>query len=305
LKGLRQASTVTGDRVSAGTRESSCATVDARILPVAFSIAFLLLASFAPGLCDDSPSGKRATSQPPFSPGETLRYKVVWDPPWYLFFLPQMEAGELRLSLGATTTYGGKPAAPVTFEARSSGTLASLTGIKVEDTFESMVDPETLCTYTVTKRVREGKRKRDIDVTYYPEDRRLHILETDVAKSPPHVNKDRFVDGIPTCVHDIFAAVYALRRADLRVGSRNQWVLADDDNIKKVETQVVRSEVIQGHAGPVRSLRIETVALLGGLFREGGQFRIWLSEDARKLPVRFEIQVKLGRADGRLVSVTP
>jgi hypothetical protein len=82
-------------------------------------------------------------------------------------------------------------------------------------------------------------------------------------------------------------------------------VLGDDDNIKKVETRVVKSEIIQGHAGPVRSLRIETVALLGGLFREGGEFRMWLSEDARRLPVRFEIQVKLGRAYGRLVSVKP
>jgi Protein of unknown function (DUF3108) len=234
-----------------------------------------------------------------------LRYKVVWDPPWYLFFLPQMEAGELRLSLGKTTSYGQKPAAPVSFEARSSGTLASLTGVDVEDTFESLVDPATLCTYTVTKRVREGKRKRNIDVTYYPEARRLHILETDVAKSPSHVNKDKFVEDIPSCVHDVFAAIYALRRTDLHVGSRCQWVLGNDDSIKKVETQVVKSEIIQGHAGPVRSLRIETVALLGGLFREGGQFRIWLSEDARRLPVRFEIQVKLGRAYGRLVSVTP
>ncbi len=265
----------------------------------------LFLSTTSPGLCPDAGTVQESNAAPPFSPGETLRYKVMWDPPWYLFFLPEMEAGELRLSLGETTTYAQKPAAPISFEARSSGALASFTGIKVEDTFESLADPETLCTYTVRKRVREGKRKRDIDVTYYPEDRRLHILDTDVAKSPPRVNKDKFVDDVPSCVHDVFAAVYALRRADLHIGSRDQWVLGDDDSIKRVETRVVKSETIQGHAGPVRSFRIETVALLGGLFREGGQFRIWLSEDARRLPVMFEIQVKLGRAYGRLVSATP
>ncbi len=273
-----------------------------RVLIVAAVLSF----SFsAPGFCPDAGSGQDPDPISPFSPGETLRYKVVWDPPWYLFFLPEMEAGELRLSLGKTTLYGEKPAAPITFEARSSGTLASLTGVKVNDTFESLADPATLCTYTVKKRVREGKRKRDIDVTYYPDARRLHILDTDVAKSPPHVNKDRYVDDIPACVRDVFAAVYALRRADLHIGSRDQWVLGDDDNIKRVETRVVKSETIEGHAGPVKSFRIETVALLGGLFREGGQFRIWLSEDARRLPVMFEIQVKLGRAYGRLVAVNP
>jgi hypothetical protein len=282
-------------------------TVRGYVLPfrVVILAAALAFAVPGPGFHRGAAACRDSDAPSPFSPGETLRYKVVWDPPWYLFFLPEMEAGELRLSLGKTTMYGQKPAAPITFEARSSGTLASLTGVKVEDTFESLADPATLCTYTVRKRVREGKRKRDIDVTYYPESRRLHILDTDIAKSPPHVNKDKFVDDVPDCVHDVFAAVYALRRVNLSVGSREQWVLGDDDNIKRIETRVVKSEIIQGHAGPVRSLRIETVALLGGLFREGGQFRIWLSEDARKLPVMFEIQVKLGRAYGRLVSVDP
>jgi len=304
VKRLSEASTLRAREMEA-PREKVYAEPRVLILRAALMLVVLLSSVSAPGLCPDAATGQDPDSAPPFSPGESLSYKVVWDPPWYLLFLPEMEAGELRLSLGETTKYEQKPAAPITFEARSSGTLASLTGVKVEDIFESLADPVTLCTYTVRKRVREGKRKRDIDVTYYPEARRLHILETDVAKAPPHINKDKFLDDIPSCVHDIFAAVYALRRADLHVGSRDQWVLGDDDNIRRVETRVVKSEIIQGHAGPVRSLRIETVALLGGLFREGGQFRIWLSEDARRLPVRFEINVRLGKAYGRLVSVRP
>lgn len=304
MKGLRNAPAVRA-RGTAGPPGKNRARVGASVLRLAFLLTVRLLSASAPGLCPDFASGQTSDTASPFAPGETLHYKVIWDPPWYLFFLPEMEAGELQLSLGETTRYGQKPAARITFEARSTGTLASLTGIKVHDTFESLSDPATLCTYTVSKRVREGKRERDIEVTYYPEESRLHILEADVAKAPPHINKDKFVENIPSCVHDIFAAVYALRRTNLHVGSRDQWVLGDDDNIKKVETRVVKSEIIQGHAGPVRSLRIETVALLGGLFREGGEFRMWLSEDARRLPVRFEIQVKLGRAYGRLVSVKP
>jgi hypothetical protein len=278
-----------------------------RLLPGAAILLVVLLSSVSvPGACPETaPVAVPGAPSLPYGPGETLRYKVVWDPPWYLLFLPQMEAGELQLSLGEATSYEHRPAARITFEARSSGTLASLTGLKVEDTFESLADPVTLCTYSVSKRVREGKRKRDIDVTYFPEAGRLHILETDVSKAPPQVNKDKFVDDIPSCVHDIFAAVYALRRADLYVGARHRWLLGDDDKVKTVETRVLRSEVIQGHTGPVRSFRIETVALLGGLFKNGGQFRIWLSEDSRRLPLRFEIQVKLGKAYGKLISVKP
>ena len=41
-----------------------------------------------------------ALSADPYSLGERLVYIVKWDPPWYLFFLPSMEAGEIDLQSG-------------------------------------------------------------------------------------------------------------------------------------------------------------------------------------------------------------
>ena len=39
---------------------------------------------------------------------------------------------------------------------------------------------------------------------------------------------------------------------------------------------------------------------MGGLFKEGGQFKIWFSADEKKVPVQFEVKVKLGRVFGEL-----
>jgi hypothetical protein len=276
-------------------------------LPARTAAAILLGAVVfaAGGQSDLAPAAKAAPELPPFMPGETLRYKVDWDPPWFLFFLPKMEAGHLELALQEGPSYEGKPAWRVTFKANSSGTLARLTGLKVEDVFESLADPETLCTYRVSKKIREGKRKRDIEVRYEPEKGRLHIRETDVGKSPPHATKDRFKQNIPACVRDLFAALYALRRERLQPGASRRWVLGDDDVVKEVETRVLRKETVMAPAGPTSSLHVETVSLLGGLFKDGGEFRIWLSDDQRRLPLKFEVQVKLGKVDGRLLTVKP
>jgi len=103
----------------------------------------------------------------PFSVGERLLYHIEWNPPWYLFFLPAMEAGEAELRLAGETAYEGSKAWKIVFEARSSGALVKLAGVKIEDHFEFITDPHTLCTYAVSKKVREGKRKRDIDIVYY------------------------------------------------------------------------------------------------------------------------------------------
>jgi hypothetical protein len=39
---------------------------------------------------------------------------------------------------------------------------------------------------------------------------------------------------------------------------------------------------------------------MGGVFKEGGQFRIWLSADDKKVPLQFEVRVKLGKVLGAL-----
>lgn len=42
-----------------------------------------------------------------------------------------------------------------------------------------------------------------------------------------------------------------------------------------------------------------------GIFRKGGQIRVWLAQDEHRLPVRFEVKVRVGTAVGLLTSYTP
>ena len=281
-----------------------------RLATLVFGLCSLLVLPMGPAAAHadlsplhQTPGEDPASTTIPFSDGEQLFYRVEWDPPWFLFFLPKMEAGELELALSADADYQQKPAWRIMFRARSSGTLSKLAGLHVDDYFESVADRVTLCTYSVKKRIEEGKRKREIDVTYFPGAGRLHIRDLDVARVPPRIVKDKDKEGIPACVKDVFAALYALRLEKLEAGSARQWVIGDDDVVKEIETRGIRIEIVPGPKGPAASLRIETVALFGGLFKEGGHFTIWLSHDARKLPLKFDVQVRLGRVNGRLVSV--
>src|SRR5262249_50447364 len=136
------------------------------------AVAAVLLLGSAALQSQPLPGSSHST---PFAVGEKLVYRVEWNPPWYLFFLPTMDAGEAELSIAEETLYQEKKAIKIVFDARSSGTLVKMAGVKIDDHFEFLTDSETLCTFSVTKRVREGKRKRDIDVVYYPETKRLHI----------------------------------------------------------------------------------------------------------------------------------
>jgi hypothetical protein len=234
---------------------------------------------------------------------ERLVYKVEWNPPWFLFFLPNMEAGEVVVELFRDAEYLGRKAYKIVFKANSSGTLARLSGLKVEDEFVYFTEPETFCTLDASEKIREGKRKRQINVQYLRETRQLHIREVDETVVPPKVKKDEIKGDIPDCVHDPLSALYMFRQLPLRDQFNHTFLLANDDKIREVRSTVEKQEMIETPSGKSPAWKITTSALMGGLFKEGGQFHIWLTADEKKLPLQFEVKVRLGRVFGKLKSI--
>jgi len=240
------------------------------------------------------------TADAPFAQGERLVYSIKWDPPWYLFFLPAMEAGEADIQLVGETEYKNKKALKITLKARSSGSLAKLAGMKIEDDYVFYTEPGTFCTLAVSAKIREGKRKRQIDVEYLPETKQLHFREMNEAVDPPKLMKDQIKNDIPPCVHDPFSAIYSYRMSQLSIDNVQKIVIGDNDKIKEIRCQVEKQETIDTPDGKKKAWRINTTSLMGGLFKEGGQFKVWLSADGKKTPLQFEVNVQLGKVLGKL-----
>lgn len=257
----------------------------------------LLVAFFIPA------TSPMADSPSPFTVGERLVYKVEWDPPWYMFFLPSMEAGEVEVLLAETTRHKNRKALKIIFKARSSGRLMRMAGMKIDDEFVLLTDPDTFCTMTVSEKIREGKRKRQVDVEYMPETRQLHIREVDEAPNPPILRRDETKDNIPACVHDPLSAVYLFRKMHLDINHSEIFVIANDDKIQEVQVTVEKKENVNVPLGKMTAWKTNTTALKGGLFRAKGDFKLWLSADHRRLPVQFEAKVNLGRVVGKIKSV--
>ncbi len=271
-----------------------------RLLTSCAFCTLMLLQQIPVCLSDDEPPRPA-----PFAVGETLGYQVHWSPPWYLFFIPSMEAGTAQLKIAEELQYGGNRAVRIMFEVNSSGALAKLFGLKVQDRFEFITDPNTFCTFSAYKQIREGRRKRDVDVTYFPELNQLHIFEVDRSKETKELKRDEFVTEIPGCVRDLFSALYFIRRREYKEGLVHRSVVGDNANIKEVETRVLKRQVVKTPLGEFDSWKFQTVSLLGGLFKGGGEFHFWLSADERNLPVMFEAKVKLGKVTGKLKHYQP
>jgi hypothetical protein len=278
-----------------------------RVIRNLLLIACLLAAAFTGATPSQERAAKetRAATARPFSIGERLTYRVKWDPPWYLFFLPAMEAGEVELQLLGDAQYKNKKALKIVFIGRSSGALIKMSGMKIEDEYIFYAEPETYCALGASERIREGKRKRLIEIEYLRETNQLHIREMDESVFPAKLKKDEIKNNIPSCVKDPLSALYSYRQSELQLDHEQLFVLGYNDRIKEVRTHVEKRESVETPAGKFDAWDTRTSALMGGLFKDGGQFRLWLSADQRKLPLQFEVKVSLGKVLGKLKSVSP
>ena len=152
----------------------------------------------------------------------------------------------------------------------------------------------------MTKKIREGKRQRDILLTFDRENGKGCYLAHDFSKTPPVELKNEEVKNVPKCVQDILSAIYFSRLRELRIGEKYPLTISDDGTVKNVEVKVIRSETVEVAAGKFQALKVETGSLFGGLFKTSGTLLIWVTGDERKIPIRFEAKIKLGKVYGTI-----
>jgi len=253
-------------------------------------------------------SAQKSTARNPqdvFPPGETLVYDVQWSPPSWMLFFPAISAGEITLTFQGQTQHQGTPAFKITAAAISSGFFPKMGGITITDSFESIVAAPEFCSYQMSKKVREGKRQRDILLTFDHKNGGGHYLAYDVSRHPPVELNNEPVKNVPSCVQDLLSAIYYTRLQDLKIGRKVRLPVSDNGIVKEIEVRIVGQEMLDSAAGRMSALRTEAVAVFGGIFQSGGALLIWVSNDERKVPLKFEAKVKLGRVSGTVKKIDP
>jgi hypothetical protein len=227
----------------------------------------------------------------PFSPGETLTYDVSWS----LF-----PAGKLTATL-SRDRHGPRDADVIKTTADSQGFAALL--YKVQDEFQSVFNPQTLCSIEISKQINEGSHHRMTKITF-DRYRGLAILDEHYLggenKPPKHDEH-----AIPPCAQDIITAFYYVRSQPLHVGDKVQLAVNDGSKTKIVVAEVTGQKRIQTPLGPREALRV-VPSVFGNLYeKKKGKVVVWFSDDAYHFPLRIRVSLKLGAITGTLTSVSP
>jgi hypothetical protein len=197
-----------------------------------------------------------------FGVGELLEYDVR----------VAFARGHASLEIVGLDTVRGRPA----FHAVST-TRGGIIGVRVNDRLESWIDVQTISTLRYTEDVSEANYKRKRDYEFYPE-RKLYIEGADTV---PTV--DRPVDQT-----SIF---YLIRTLDLHPGldtSFNNYFMVDRNPIRII---VLGRERIKVPAGEFDAVIVRPIIKSKGMFAEGGDARVWISDDDRRIVLQVKAKV--------------
>lgn len=216
-----------------------------------------------------SPADAKSTNGKLAKPTTPATEKLTFDVEWRLIHAgtvvvqTQKSHGDLRLD--------------------SAGMVSTL--FKIHDVYTSDFEDGFCGTDSVMDST-EGKRHHEAKVTFNRARNQATYLERDVLKDAV-IHTDEI--NVPNCVHEIAGALLKLRSMTIDPGQSAQIPMSDGRRSAPVKIEAQEREDVKTPAGAFKTVRYEASLLNGVIYTRKGRAEIWLTDDARRLPVQIRL----------------
>ncbi len=188
-------------------------------------------------------------------------------------------------------------------EARSKGSLLKLFRYSFLQEYQSTVDNLNFRILRTQKNDVQKERVRVSDAIFDYDNRQVTFSETN-PKEPMRPPR-KIASEIRGEVHDMVSGIYALRMMPLAVGKVFELTISDSGLLYKVPVRVTRREIQRTALGKVMCFRVEPEVFgINRLIEQEGSMIIWITDDARRLPVRSQIKSNIGKIEVKLKQVS-
>ncbi len=214
----------------------------------------------------------------PFQPGEALTYDVSWSS-YLTAGTATVTVKEKKPSFGSTAYY-------IVAEGRPTPLLAKLYTLYYKA--DTLLDASSLLPQRGSVYSEEGKRHR-LKVTRFDQAARKAEFELQTDK----VMKKEL--PLPPYAQDALSAIYVLRAIPLKTGGTMTMPVIDSGRAYKVRVVVGARETVRSGIGSMAAWRVTPTILADGGRPGGPNMALWISDDARRLPVKLEVELAVGR----------
>ena len=187
-------------------------------------------------------------------------------------------------------------------EAKSKGSLLKLFRFSFLQRLETTVDDSGFRVTRTVKHDVQKDRVRDSEALFNYGDKRVTYTEVD-PKDPMRPPR-KIASEIEGTTHDLVSGVYTLRMLPLAVGKTFHLKISDSGLVYDVPVKVTAREMQKTEIGKVMCFRVEPQVFgPGRLIENDGTMIIWITDDARRLPVRSRVNASVGKIDIKIQSI--
>ena len=219
----------------------------------------------------------RAERTVPFHVGETLTYDVSWSS-YLTAGTAVASVKEKKASFNSTAYY-------IVAEGRPTPLVAKLYTLYYK--LDTLLDSHTLLPQRGSVYSEEGKRHR-FRTTRFDRAARKAFFEYQTTST---VKAEL---GVSPVVQDALSAVYVLRAIPFKAGDRMTMPVCDNGMNYKVQVDIGAPENVKTAAGEVSAWKVRPTVFDDKGHAVGRNIAIWMSDDARRLPVKFQAELPVG-----------
>jgi hypothetical protein len=224
-----------------------------------------------------APPAVRTERAVPFKVGETLNYDVSWSS-YLTAGTAVVTVKEKKPSFKSTAYY-------IVAEGRPTPLLSKLYTLYYK--VDTLLDSYTLLPQRASVYSEEGQRHR-FKTTQFDRAAKKVFFE---YKTETTVKAD-----FPTSpvTQDALSAIYVLRAIPLKAGDRMTMPVSDNGINYKVQFDVGAAERVKTPMGELSAWRVKLSVSDDKNRPVGRNVAIWMSDDARRLPVRLQADLPVG-----------
>jgi hypothetical protein len=191
---------------------------------------------------------------------------------------------EWHLSHAGTVTVNTREK-QIELRIESAGIVSML--YKVDDLLTVNYD-EPDCAASSLLESMESKRHHETRVTYDRSQNYAFFVERDLM-SDMVIREAK--TQIPNCVSDVLGALAKLRTLKLDPGQSAQLPVSDGRKFASVKVDALDRSEVKTAGATYRTVRYQAALLNGVIYGRKGRLFVWVTDDARRLPVQIQVQM--------------